>query len=74
MDNEKKNSDLEKPISQKFSNIFSDVFGIFQSNGIRFSFQNDSRLDKFLLDYGRNFLFRSWILFFIIYLLQKIIN
>lgn len=72
MDNEKKNSDLEKSISQKLGNIISDVVSIFQSNGIRFSFQNDSRLDKFLLDYGRNFLFRCGILFFIIYLLQKL--
>lgn len=72
MDNGEKNSDLEKSISQKFSNIFSDVFGIFQSNGIRFSFQNDSRLDKFLLAYGRNFLLRCGTLFFIIYLLQKL--
>lgn len=72
MDNGEKNSDLEKSISQKLGDILSNVFSILQSNWVRFSFQNDSRLDRFLLDYGRNFLFRSGILFFIIYLLQKI--
>lgn len=74
MDNGEKNNDLEKSISQKLGDFFFNVFSFFQSNWVRFYFQNDSRLDRFLLDYGRNFLFRCGILFFIIYLLQKIIN
>ena len=72
MDNGEKNSDLEKSISQKLGNILSDVFSILQSIWVRLSVQDDIRLDKFLLDYGRNFLFRCGTLFFIIYLLQKL--
>ena len=72
MSNGEKNSDLEKSISQKFSNVFSDVRDVFQSIWVRLSIQDDIRLDEFLLAYGRNFLFRCGTLFLIIYLLQKI--
>lgn len=73
MDNDEQNFDLEKSISQKPGDIFSDVVSIFQSNGIRFSFQDDNGLDRFLLDYGRYFLLRIGILSFIIYVFQKLI-
>jgi hypothetical protein len=72
MGNGEKNSDLEKSISQKLGDILSDVRNVFQSIWVRLSIQDDIRLDKFLLDYGRNFLLRCGTLFLIIYLLQKL--
>lgn len=73
MDNDEQNFDLEKSISQKPGDIFSDVVSIFQSLWVRLSFQDDNGLDRFLLDYGRYFLLRIGVLSFIIYVFQKLI-
>lgn len=68
-DSKKQLDDLEKNLFKKPNNVVSNDGNVFQSIWIRYSVQTSTRLDKFLLDYGFNFLFGigiiSWIVFFI---------
>lgn len=60
--------DLETNIPQERGNILSNGWDVFQPLRLRHHFQNDSRLDKFLLDYHRDFLWYISIIFWVIFL------
>jgi len=68
-DSKRQSNDLEKNVSEQFSNILSNDGNVLQSSRIRHIIQTSTGLDKFLLDYGLNVLpylcFVSWIIFLI---------
>ena len=53
-----------------FEKLIADVSNVFQSIRVRCTFQINDGFDRFLLDYGRNFLWRFgsvlWFIFIII--------
>lgn len=62
-------NDLEIQIFKQRNYGLSDASTVLQPFWLRCLVQNSTRFDRFLLDYGFNFLWRcgifSWILFFI---------
>lgn len=72
MDDASENKNLETNSSPKYSNGMSDDRDVFQPIWVRFFIQDGNGLDEFLLDYGRTFLPRIGIVFFVIYCFQKI--
>lgn len=65
---QKQLNDLEIHILKQRSNILSDDSNVFQPIWFRRAIQSSNGLDRFLLDYGFNFLPYSGVLFWIIYL------
>lgn len=65
----KRLNELEIEIIKKRNNTVSNDINVFQSNGIRHFIQASNGVDRFLLDYGCNFLLPftivSWVIFFI---------
>jgi len=73
MDDASKNKNLEADFSRESGDNMSNDCSILQSIWIRLSVQDGTRLDEFLLAYGRDFLPRIGFFFLIIFLLQKIL-
>jgi len=69
MDVDKRLNDLEIQILKQRFNTVPDAGTVLQSSWLRRLIQTSNGLDRFLLDYGFNFLWRcglfSWALFFI---------
>jgi hypothetical protein len=70
MDDDSQSKNLEvDPIKEDLHNMFN-VRNVFQSIWVRCTIQDDDGLDRFLLDYGCNFLWYCGSVFWFIYLLQ----
>ena len=67
----KRLNDLEIDILKQRSNILLNDGDVLQSPWLRRLIQDGNELDRFLLDYGFNFLWNCGILSWIIFFLQK---
>jgi hypothetical protein len=67
---QKQLNDLEISIFKQRSYSVSNVSNVFQPSGVRCIIQNDNGLDRFLLDYGFNFLPISGIISWFIFLIS----
>ena len=73
MNDDSENKNLEANFSRKLGDNMFNVGNVPKSIWVRLPFQDDFRLDEFLLAYGRYFLLRVGTFLFIIYLFQKFI-
>ena len=64
--------DLEKTILKQRTHSLSNDSNVFQSFRIRRFIQNGNGMDRFLLDYGYNFLFPCGVVFWVIFILKEI--
>ena len=70
----KKLYDLEKEILTKRSYGVSNDRNVLQSIWVRRAIQNGNGVDRFLLDYGYNFLLPSGVIFWVIFIFTKAIT
>jgi hypothetical protein len=68
----KKLYDLEKKILKQRTYRMSNDSNVLQSFRIRRFIQNGDGMDRFLLDYGYNFLFPCGVIFWVIFILKEI--
>jgi len=68
----KKLYDLEKKILKQRTYRMSNDSNVLQSFRIRRFIQNGDGMDRFLLDYGYNFLFPCGVVFWLIFILKEI--
>jgi len=68
----KKLYDLEKTILKQRTYRMSNDSNVLQSFRIRRFIQNSDGMDRFLLDYGYNFLFPCGVIFWVIFILKEI--
>jgi hypothetical protein len=70
---QKRINDLEIEILKQCSYNVSDAGDVFQPAWLRCAIQTSDGLDRFLLDYGFDFLFRCAFVSWLVFIIQKTI-